>query len=117
MDKENDCTIVYDGKQLSGRAGMPLIDFLELNSIDLPHVCYHPSLGPLETCDSCWVEVEGELKRGCTLKAQEGLTITSQNEFAVAARHEGMDRLLSKHELYCTVCENNTGDCFALNAL
>lgn len=22
-----------------------------------------------------------------------------------------MDRLLAKHELYCTVCEHNTGDC------
>ncbi|HET7591474.1 MAG TPA: hypothetical protein VFK00_00535 [Rhodanobacteraceae bacterium] len=22
-----------------------------------------------------------------------------------------MDRILAKHELYCTVCENNTGDC------
>ncbi|WP_329955411.1 hypothetical protein [Dyella monticola] len=26
-------------------------------------------------------------------------------------RKRSVDRILAKHELYCTVCENNTGDC------
>ncbi|WP_043531018.1 formate dehydrogenase subunit alpha [Litchfieldella xinjiangensis] len=117
MNKASDCTIVYDGKRLSGKQGMPLVEFLETHDIDLPHVCYHPSLGAIETCDACWVEVDGELKRGCTLQANEGLEVSSQHEGARAAREEGMDRLLSKHELYCTVCENNNGDCTLHNAM
>lgn len=28
-----------------------------------------------------------------------------------------MDRLLAKHELYCTVCENNNGDCTLHNTM
>ncbi|PMR73911.1 formate dehydrogenase subunit alpha [Billgrantia endophytica] len=112
-----DCTIVFDGQRLSGEADEPLVDFLEGHGIALPHVCYHPSLGALETCDACWVEVDGGLKRGCSIRTSDGLTISSRNEHAEAARHEGMDRLLGKHELYCTVCENNNGDCTLHNTM
>ncbi len=88
-----------------------MIAFLESHGIELPHVCYHSQLGPLETCDTCWVELGGELRRACTLRSVQGLRIESTTPRAASVREEGMDRLLSKHELYCTVCENNTGDC------
>jgi formate dehydrogenase major subunit len=104
------CTLSYDGRPLSGPAGRPLIEFLADHGIDLPHVCYHPSLGPLQTCDVCWIEADGKLQRACALQAREGLSLRSGGS-AAAAREEGMDRLLAKHELYCTVCEHNTGDC------
>ncbi len=105
------CSVVFDGRRLYGPQGQPFIDFLESHRIDLPHVCYHGSLGPLQTCDTCWVEVNGQLVRACTLKSADGLEIESRSPEAAAAREEGMDRLLAKHELYCTVCENNTGQC------
>ncbi|MCE8020662.1 formate dehydrogenase subunit alpha [Halomonas sp. MCCC 1A11036] len=111
------CTIVLDGERLRGRADEPLVDFLKAQGIDLPHVCYHPSLGALETCDACWVEVDGELKRGCTLKSADGLRVDTRGAHVRAAREEGMDRLLAKHELYCTVCENNNGDCTLHNTM
>lgn len=105
------CIVIFDGQRVSGPVDRPLIDFLHANGIELPHVCYHRALGPLQTCDVCWVEVGGELKRGCTLRSADGLELRSATDRARAAREEGMDRLLAKHELYCTVCENNTGDC------
>ncbi|MBE8378403.1 4Fe-4S binding protein, partial [Leptospira borgpetersenii serovar Hardjo-bovis] len=46
-----------------------------------------------------------------------GMEIASRTPEAQAAQHEGMDRLLAKHELYCTVCEHNTGDCTLHNAV
>src|SRR5581483_1532788 len=104
------CTLRFDGRELSGLEDQPLIDFLEQHGIRLPHVCYHPALGPLQTCDVCWVEVDGRLQRGCALRARQGMDIVSKG-LARPAREEGMDRLLAKHELYCTVCEHNTGDC------
>lgn len=105
------CTLIFDGRPLTGRADQSLVDFLAAHGIDLPHVCYHQALGPLQTCDVCWVEAGGELVRGCALRSREGLEITSRSARARGAREEGMDRLLAKHELYCTVCEHNTGDC------
>lgn len=111
------CTVIYDGKALVGPADMPLIDFLDACHITLPHVCYHQALEPLQTCDVCWVEQEGTLVRGCTLRSQDGMVINSADQHARAAREEGMDRLLAKHELYCTVCEHNTGDCTLHNTM
>ena len=80
MPENQICTVKVDGKKLVGPAGKPLIDFLADNDIDLPHICYEPTLGPIETCDTCWVEVNGELNRGCSLKAEDGLDIDMSGE-------------------------------------
>lgn len=111
------CTIFFDGEALQGESGQPLIDFLTASGKTLPHVCYHPALPPLQTCDVCWVEVQGEQVRGCTLVSAEGLVISSQTVTTKAAQQEGMDRILNRHELYCTVCEHNTGDCTLHNTV
>lgn len=65
------CTIYVDGKQLLGPTDVPLLEFLAANDIELPHICYHPQLGAPQTCDTCWLEVNGELQRGCSIKARE----------------------------------------------
>ena len=114
---EYTCTIIYNGEALSGAVDQPLIDFLEHHGKKLPHVCYHPALPPLQTCDVCWVEVDGKQVRGCTLTTQEGMQINSQTATSRAAQEEGMDRILNRHELYCTVCEHNTGDCTLHNTV
>ena len=108
---EAHCTILFNGERLSGEVNQPLIDFLQQQGKKLPHVCYHPALPPLQSCDVCWVEVDGERVRGCTLRTREGLKVVSESAVLQAAQQEGMDRLLNRHELYCTVCEHNTGDC------
>ncbi|WP_110649887.1 formate dehydrogenase subunit alpha [Salinicola peritrichatus] len=111
------CTLRVDGETLTGKSDVPLVDFFEQNGINVPHVCYLKSLGPIQTCDTCWVEVDGELKRSCAVKSEHGMEIRSDSDLVRKAREEGMDRLLSKHELYCTVCENNNGDCTMHNTV
>lgn len=110
MADNDSCTIRFDGKELACNRGQPLIDALEAHRIQLPHLCYSKSLRPIQSCDTCWVEVGGELKRACTLTVADGLDVTSVSPASVAARREGMDRVLAKHELYCALCDNN-GDC------
>ena len=111
------CTIIYNGERLSGAADQPLIDFLQQQGKKQPHVCYHPALPPLQSCDVCWVRADGEQVRGCTLRTYEGLQVVSEGADLAAAQQEGMDRILNRHELYCTVCEHNTGDCTLHNAV
>lgn len=110
-DTPGRCDVVVDGVELTGEENTPLIDFLAGHDIDLPHICYHPALGPIESCDVCWVVEGGELKRGCALKVRDGLKIDIDTPTAAQARREGVDRVVARHELYCTVCENNNGDC------
>lgn len=114
---ETSCSILFNGERLMGKANQPLIDFLQASGKKLPHVCYHPALTPLESCDVCWVDANGERVRGCTLTTHDGLVITSESEELRVAQQEGMDRLLNRHELYCTVCEHNTGDCTLHNTV
>jgi formate dehydrogenase major subunit len=88
-----------------------LIDLLLRTGSNIPHVCYHAALGPIQTCDTCMVEVDGKLVRACGVNAAPGMVVTSQSTRAQAAQREAFDRILGNHLLYCTVCDNNNGNC------
>ncbi len=113
----NVCTVYVDGQPVPGPRGAPLIEVLNRHEVRLPYICWHPSLGSPETCDVCWVEVDGKLVRGCTLKMEDGLRVGLAKEKPRAAREEGYQRIIAKHELYCSVCDNNNHDCEVHNRL
>ena len=100
-----------DGIALEGRAGEPLIDAILRNGIDLPHVCYTPSLGPLESCDSCLVSVSGQIVRACSAVVREGAEVGLSLPRLAGARAEAVRRLAESHHFRCTLCDNNNGDC------
>jgi formate dehydrogenase major subunit len=68
--------ITVDGRTVWARPGQLLPEALDGTGIYLPHVCYHPSLGPLQTCDTCFVEIDGNLVRGCSVAVKPGLEVT-----------------------------------------
>src|SRR5262249_41022638 len=82
--------------------------------VALPQVCYHPQLGPIQTCDTCIVEVNGALTRACATSVADGMSVSTTGP-SVAARREAFDRILRIHQLYCTVCDNNNGNCTVHN--
>ena len=52
---------VLDGQEVEAKADELLIDLLLRNECKIPCVCYHHQLGPIQTCDTCMVEVNGQL--------------------------------------------------------
>jgi formate dehydrogenase major subunit len=102
---------MLDGQEVETTAGEPLIELLVRSNAQVPHVCYHPQLGEIETCDTCMIEVNGDLVRACSTKAAAGMKIATKSPRADAAQREAFDRVLSNHMLYCTVCDNNNGNC------
>jgi formate dehydrogenase major subunit len=92
-----------------------LVDLIERTGNTIPHVCYHPQLGPVQTCDTCMVEENGRLIRACATRVADGMTIFTKSANASAAQVEAFDRILSNHLLYCTVCDNNNGNCTVHN--
>jgi len=72
-------------------------------------------MGPIETCDTCMVDVDGKLVRDCATPAATGKNVTTVGGRAEAAQGEAFDLILQKHELYCTVCDNNNGNCTVHN--
>src|SRR5438874_1142523 len=104
-------TLTIDSVLCEASPGEGLVDVINRAGIALPQVCYHAQLGPIQTCDTCMVEVSGELVRACATTAAGGMSVSTKSVRAVAAQREAFDRLLGQHQLYCTVCDNNNGNC------
>jgi formate dehydrogenase major subunit len=100
-----------DGVLQEAMSGQRLIDVFNREGVKISQVCYHPQLGPIQTCDTCMVEANGQLVRACATTASAGMEILTKSEKASAAQREAFDRILSNHVLYCTVCDNNNGNC------
>nr|WP_188498570.1 formate dehydrogenase subunit alpha [Pullulanibacillus pueri] len=92
-------------------AGTKIIEVLNQNNIPHPQICYLPSVDPIQTCDTCIVEANSELVRSCSTLVEDGMDIKLDSRQAKASQTEAMDRLLANHSLYCTVCDNNNGNC------
>ena len=109
--------ISVNGVMLPGRAGEHVVDALNRFKTELPQVCYHHQLGPIQTCDTCIVEIDGQLVRACATPVQAGQVIRTEVAAARTAREEAYDRILGNHMLYCTVCDNNNGNCVVHNTV
>jgi formate dehydrogenase major subunit len=104
-----------NGKSQAILPGERLIDAINRSGVEIPQVCYHPQLGPIQTCDTCMVEVNGKLVRACGTVAEDGMQVVTSSARAAAAQREAFDRILGNHLLYCTVCDNNNGNCTVHN--
>jgi formate dehydrogenase major subunit len=107
--------ITIDGSNYKVEFGERLIDIINRIGKELPQVCYHRQLGPIQTCDTCLVEVNGDLVRACATAVADGMRIETKSARADAAQREAFDRILANHMLYCTVCDNNNGNCVIHN--
>jgi formate dehydrogenase major subunit len=107
--------LTIDGTIREATEGERLVDLFTRNDVRVPHVCYHPQLGPIQTCDTCLVEVDGALVRACATEARAGMRVSTASPAAKDAQRAAFDRILVNHQLYCTVCDNNNGNCSVHN--
>src|SRR5215469_9608198 len=103
--------ISIDGRSSVAATGELLLEVI-LREKEIPHICYHsPLMGPIQTCDTCLVEVNGRLVRACGMKAEAEMNVVTESKRAKDARREAYDVILGNHMLYCTVCDNNNENC------
>jgi formate dehydrogenase major subunit len=103
--------IDLDGAVVTAHDGELLVEAI-LRHHDLPHICYHsPLMGPIQSCDTCLVEVGGQLVRSCGTKVTAGMRVATDSPRAKDAQAEAFDVILGNHMLYCTVCDNNNENC------
>lgn len=48
--------LTVDGRQLALRDGDTILQAMLREGMEIAHVCYHPQIGTLKTCDACIVE-------------------------------------------------------------
>ncbi|WP_423993175.1 formate dehydrogenase subunit alpha [Mesobacillus sp.] len=103
--------VLINGTAHQVEKGTRIIDYLLKQDMEHPHICYSEVLGPVQSCDTCMCEVNGNIMRACSTEIEEGMDILTSSELATKAQEEAMDRILENHLLYCTVCDNNNGNC------
>lgn len=102
---------VLNGEPRQAPEGTRILDYLLAQTMEHPHICYSEVLEPIQSCDTCMCEVNGQIMRACSTVLKEGMNILTASELAKEAQSEAMDRILENHLLYCTVCDNNNGNC------
>ena len=104
--------ISIDGHTAVATEGELLVEAI-LREKEIPHICFHsPLMGPIQTCDTCLVEVGGKLVRSCGITVSAGMQdVVTDSKLAQDARSEAFDVILGNHMLYCTVCDNNNENC------
>src|ERR1700688_1815519 len=80
--------VVIDGSMYAAHPGERLVELLNRIGVKLSQVCYHPQLGPIQTCDTCMVEINGQLARACATNISEGMRVSTVSSKARAAQQE-----------------------------
>nr|WP_268238119.1 formate dehydrogenase subunit alpha [Deinococcus daejeonensis] len=109
--------VMVDGVERVAWLGEPLIEVINRAQVPLAQVCYHEQLGPIQSCDTCSVEIDGVVGRACGTPVRDGMVVRTQTNAARAAQRDAYDRIVANHDLYCTVCDNNNGNCTVHNTL
>ncbi|MFS0553745.1 formate dehydrogenase subunit alpha [Brevibacillus sp. 179-C9.3 HS] len=108
-------SIQINDQAYQAEQGQSILDVAASHDCYIPHICKHPNLLPIQTCDTCMVEVNGQLVRACATTSEPGMIVNTKSDFVKEAQLEAMSRILRNHELYCTVCDNNNGNCVVHN--
>ncbi len=122
LDTTPDTQITVNGRSVPAQVGEPLIEALNRDARarhqhNIPQLCYHPQMGPIQTCDTCMVELDGTIIRACATPVTANISIITEGQRVDIAQREAFDRVLQNHELYCTVCDNNNQNCTIHNAV
>ncbi len=114
---EKHILVTINEKEYLGKPGQNLLDLINTTNVFVPQICYNESLGPIQTCDTCMVEADGEIVRACGTTITAGMNVSTTIDTTKRAQKEALDRILENHELYCTVCDYNNGTCEIHNAV
>jgi formate dehydrogenase major subunit len=86
-----------DGRALTAEDGQTVLDAARKAGIEIPTLCWYPTLPNVGNCRICLVSVEGQPKLipACATKVADGMVVTTQSHAAVENR-KGVLRLLTE---------------------
>ncbi|MGA1286288.1 MAG: 2Fe-2S iron-sulfur cluster-binding protein [Rubrivivax sp.] len=99
-----------DGQRVPFRPGQTLIAAAARAGIDIPHLCWHPALGPSGACRVCTVRVDGRLAAACTTRAAAGQRVDHRDPALDSTRRGLVQMLFAEGRHFCPGCERS-GDC------
>jgi len=90
-------SLKVDGRSLEAAEGQTILDAARASGIEIPTLCWYPTLPIVGNCRICLVSVEGQAKLipACATKVADGMVVTTQSHAAVENR-KGVLRLLAE---------------------
>jgi|EndMetStandDraft_4_1072995.scaffolds.fasta_scaffold01118_6 NADH-quinone oxidoreductase subunit G len=105
-------TLTIDGRQVTVKKGLSVLQASIEAGIKVPYYCYHPALGVDGSCRVCMVKIEKmpKLQVSCSVTATEGMVVYTDTKEVEDARAGVFEFLLINHPLDCPVCDKG-GEC------
>lgn len=79
-----DITIKIDGKSIKTQKDRFVLDIARENGIEIPAICYDPSLDAFGGCRLCIVEItkngRSKIETSCSARASDGMEVKTQTE-------------------------------------
>jgi NADH dehydrogenase/NADH:ubiquinone oxidoreductase subunit G len=94
-------TLTIDGQTVTVPQGTTILDAAATIGIDVPTICYHPSLTPPAVCRLCTVEVEKQrvLQPACVVPVTDGMVVQTNSERVKTSRKVILELLASTVDL------------------
>lgn len=94
-------TLTIDGQEVTVPAGTTLLEAAQQLGIEVPTICYHPSLTANAVCRMCVVEAEGArvLLASCVAECTDGLVVQTRSERVERSRRTIIEMLDSAVDL------------------
>jgi NADH-quinone oxidoreductase subunit G len=101
-----------DGTPVEVAAGTTILEAAREADVEIPTLCYHPSLEASAACGICVVKLEGRggMTRACAAEAEEGMEVITHDPEIVRVRRTVLELILSNHPNECLTCGRN-GTC------
>lgn len=104
-----DTSIRINGIVLPISRGATVLELARRAGVEVPTLCYHPSLRPAGHCRVCVVEdlTSGKLLTACDTLAVGGMDVQTESPRALEARKRNLRLILSDHPETCVICEKS----------
>jgi formate dehydrogenase major subunit len=110
--------LTINGQEVETPPETTVLRAAQMAGIDIPTLCHHPRLTPVEECGLCVVEVKGAdtLQPSCTLPVSNGMMVQTDTAQTQEARQSALARLFSQRNHFCMFCQASGDDCELQNA-
>lgn len=94
-------TLTIDGQSVTVPKGTTILDAAATIGINIPTICYHPSLTPPAICRVCTVEVENQrvLQPACVVPVAAGMEVNTTSQRVQTGRRVILELLASTVDL------------------
>ncbi|MDR1962065.1 MAG: formate dehydrogenase subunit alpha [Gracilibacteraceae bacterium] len=103
----NRIQLIINGATYNVPAGTTLLGACRMHKIEVPTLCFEPSLRSWGACRLCVVEVEGRrsLAASCGTEAAPGMVVLTDSPRVREARKTLLELLVANHDIDCLTCE------------